>query len=132
MLEFLFNKVVVQKVWHLIKKRLQHRCFLVKFAKLPRTPFFHKTPPVTASVILMTLYSALRNLLSLRLMGVETLESVSQNFRCRFYFLFLVSVAMDKLTGNLLVSLKVQSCKLYNNKYMIASTQITNTEISHS
>ena len=25
--------------------------------------------------------------------------------------------------------LKVQSCKLYNNKYVIASTQITNTEI---
>ena len=24
--------------------------------------------------------------------------------------------------------LKVQSCKLYNNKYMIASTQITNAE----
>ena len=24
--------------------------------------------------------------------------------------------------------LKVQSCKLYNNKYMIASTQIRNTE----
>ena len=26
-------------------------------------------------------------------------------------------------------NLKVQSCKLNNNKYMIASTQITNTEI---
>ena len=26
-------------------------------------------------------------------------------------------------------SLKVQSCKLYNDKYMIASTQITNNEI---
>ena len=25
--------------------------------------------------------------------------------------------------------LKVQSCKLYTNKYMIASTQLTNTEI---
>ena len=25
--------------------------------------------------------------------------------------------------------LKIQSCKLYNNNYMIASTQITNTEI---
>ena len=25
--------------------------------------------------------------------------------------------------------LKVQSCKLYNNKYMIASTQLANTEI---
>ena len=30
-----------------------------------------------------------------------------------------------KLLGNL----QVQSCKLYNNKYLIASTQITNTEI---
>ena len=30
---------------------------------------------------------------------------------------------------NLQLYLKVQSCKLYNNKYMIASTQITNTEI---
>ena len=28
-----------------------------------------------------------------------------------------------------LYKLKVQSCKLCNNKYMIASTQITNTEI---
>ena len=26
-------------------------------------------------------------------------------------------------------SLKVQSCKLYNDKYMIGSTQITNTDI---
>ena len=26
-------------------------------------------------------------------------------------------------------SLKIQSCKLYNNKYMFALTQITNTEI---
>ena len=27
------------------------------------------------------------------------------------------------------ITLKVQSCKSYDNKYMIASTQITNTEI---
>ena len=26
-----------------------------------------------------------------------------------------------------MIHLKVQSCKLYNNKYMFASTQITNT-----
>ena len=31
--------------------------------------------------------------------------------------------------GNVTNNLKVQSCKLYNGKYMIASTQITNTEI---
>ena len=33
------------------------------------------------------------------------------------------------LTFTALSNLKVQSCKLYNNKYMIASTQITNTEV---
>ena len=30
---------------------------------------------------------------------------------------------------NLMIALKLQSCKLYNNKYIIAFTQITNTEI---
>ena len=38
-------------------------------------------------------------LLSLRLTGVETLESVSQNFKRRFHFLFLVSIAVGKLTA---------------------------------
>ena len=30
---------------------------------------------------------------------------------------------------NLMIALKVQACKLYNNKYIIALTKITNTEI---
>ena len=30
---------------------------------------------------------------------------------------------------NLMIALKLQSCKLYNSKYIIAFTQITNTEI---
>ena len=30
---------------------------------------------------------------------------------------------------NLMLALKVKSCKLYNNKYIIALTEITNTEI---
>ena len=30
---------------------------------------------------------------------------------------------------NLMIALKVQSCKLYNNKYILALAQITNTEI---
>ena len=30
---------------------------------------------------------------------------------------------------NLMIALKVQSCKLYNNKYIIALPQITHTEI---
>ena len=36
------------------------------------------------------------SLLSLRLMGVETLESVSRNFKRRFHFLFLVSGTVGK------------------------------------
>ena len=35
--------------------------------------------------------------------------------------------SIEKLES-MLTDLKVQSCKLYNNKYMIALTQITNTE----
>ena len=35
---------------------------------------------------------------------------------------------VDKIVYIVLL-LKVQSCKLYNSKYMIASAQITNTEI---
>ena len=39
MLQFLFNKDAGLQVCNSIKKRLQHRCFLVKFAKFLRTPF---------------------------------------------------------------------------------------------
>ena len=35
----------------------------------------------------------------------------------------------EYLQNYLATLLKVQSCKLYNNKYVIASTQITDTEI---
>ena len=37
-LESLFNKLAELKACNFIKKRLQHRCFPVKFAKFLRTP----------------------------------------------------------------------------------------------
>ena len=40
MLEFVFNKVTSLQASNFVKKRLQHRCFAVKFAKFLRTPFF--------------------------------------------------------------------------------------------
>ena len=40
MLESLFNKVEDLKTCNFIKKRLQHRCFPVKFCKFLRTFFF--------------------------------------------------------------------------------------------
>ena len=40
MLEALFNKAACLKAYNSIKKRLQHSCFPVRFAKFLRTPFF--------------------------------------------------------------------------------------------
>ena len=37
-------------------------------------------------------------------------------------------MAFSELSRNI-TNLKVELCKLYNNKYMIASTQMTNNEI---
>ena len=45
MLESFFNKVADLKTCSIIKKRLQHRCFPVKFAIFLRTAFY-RTPPV--------------------------------------------------------------------------------------
>ena len=39
----LFNKVVGHKACNFIKKRLQHRCFSVKFAKFLRAPILKNT-----------------------------------------------------------------------------------------
>ena len=39
-LDSLFNKVAGPQACYFIKKRLQHRCFPVKFAKLLRTHIF--------------------------------------------------------------------------------------------
>ena len=39
-LEPLFNKVAGRKTWNFIKKRLQYRCFPVKFANFLTTPSF--------------------------------------------------------------------------------------------
>ena len=49
------------------------------------------------------------------------------------YFEFVECLCMNFLKNNLTSrqsnrKLNVQSCKLYDNKYMIISTQITNTE----
>ena len=43
--------------------------------------------------------------------------------------MILILIEMVLCLKNKQKYLKVQSCKLYNSKYMIASTQITNTEI---
>ena len=47
-----------------------------------------------------------------------------------YYFYLNLNIWADfQICISVPLSLKVQSCKLCNNKYTIASTQITNTEI---
>ena len=46
---FFFNKVIDLSPAILLKKRLQHRCFPVNFAKFLRNTFSQRTPPVAAS-----------------------------------------------------------------------------------
>ena len=52
----------------------------------------------------------------------------SHFFRQRTWFLEN-NRALSKFRSRILHYLKVQSCKLYNNKYIVALIQITNTEI---
>ena len=40
MLESPFNKVMDMQACNFVKKRLQHRCFSMKFVKFLRAPFF--------------------------------------------------------------------------------------------
>ena len=49
MLESLFNKAAGLKACNFIKKRLQHRYFLVNIVKYLRIAFCYRTPPVVAS-----------------------------------------------------------------------------------
>ena len=56
------------QVCKFIKKRLQHRCFPVKFAKTFKDTLFYRTPSVAASLNFETIF------LTLKLLPVETLK----------------------------------------------------------
>ena len=62
----LFNKTAGLKAWNFIKKRLQHKFFSVKFAKLFKNTFFYRTPPVAASEI-KYIYASAADLLHIKI-----------------------------------------------------------------
>ena len=49
MLKSVCKKVAGLNTCIIIKKKLQHRCFLVNIAKILKIPFYYKTHPVAAS-----------------------------------------------------------------------------------
>ena len=49
--------------------------------------------------------------------------------KCFLWTKLLETLLLAKYLISVTAPLKLQSCKLYNNKYKIVSTQITNTEI---
>ena len=50
-----FLKAGVMKAGNFIKKRLQHACFPIKFAKFLRTPIFYRTPSEDAQLFSLEL-----------------------------------------------------------------------------
>ena len=59
LLESLFNKVTGLQACNFIKRRLQHKCFHVKFAKFFRASFFYRTLPLAVCEDRRFLYGSL-------------------------------------------------------------------------
>ena len=85
MLEFIFNKVAGFQARNFIKKRLQHRCFSVKFAKSLRASYLQNTSSGCFWKCLMnSLFIAYENDESCRYVYVLALQ-------CLFHFIVCVS-----------------------------------------
>ena len=67
----------------LLKKRLWHRCFPVNFTKFLRTPFFNRTPLVTASVKVESIFRIKPLHVNEAILCI-VLQELSMNFQ--FYF----------------------------------------------
>ena len=72
MLESLFNKVAGMKTGNFIIKKLQHRCFPVKFAKFLRTSFLQNT---SDGCFLNSTYASASVLLHIRIGNLDWNES---------------------------------------------------------
>ena len=77
MLEYLFKKAADPRACDSIKKRLQHRCFPVKFAKFLRTPFLKKGVPVAAPEVLLMFLKEFNNKYQIHL------KNIFADFCCR-------------------------------------------------
>ena len=72
-----------QRPTTLLKKRLWHRCFPVNFTKFLRTPFFNRTPLVTASVKVESIFRIKPLHVNEAILCI-VLQELSMNFQ--FYF----------------------------------------------
>ena len=77
----------------LLKKRLWHRCIPVNFVKSLRTPFFHRTTPVTASEFSDVDLSSKRTLSSV----LRFLKG--KRFTDNFYILLLAVIGFFSRVG---------------------------------
>ena len=106
MLESNFSKNANLNCWNFIKKKLQHRCFLVEFANFLRTPFFYRTPPLAASAFIR-LTHALWIKLIWRNSGTGIFLWIFQNFG-KHYWPPLVAAFCHKM----------QNIKIRHDSYM--------------
>ena len=78
LLENLFNKFVGLQIYNFIKKRLQHRCFPLKFARFLRTPILkigciNDTFCSTKTLFLRFCHGILRKFLSLHVLSEDSM-----------------------------------------------------------
>ena len=83
MLESLFNIVTGFQVCNFIKKRLQHRCFLVKFATFFRTFFLHRTLPGDCFWNHLHQRNPLKYWLTRKHIITQVISSIIRRRRCR-------------------------------------------------
>ena len=80
---------LIKKAYNFIKKRLQHRCFLLNFVKLLRTLFYRTAAD--------DCFCNLRRRLPFCLMGKSFLSAVSSGFAQRSFW-FIVNILRDLST----------------------------------
>ena len=113
----------------LIKKRLQQMCFPVKFAQFLKTTFLQKSSS-GCFWYLTRVFKKSSEQKPVRPYGYQIqLKKIFVAAKIGTSVTNLPKGANSWVFYSFKPILKVQSCKLYNSKYMIASTKIISTEI---
>ena len=118
-LESVFNKVAGLQTYNFVKKRLQHRCYLLKFAKFLRTLFFTEHLfTVTASVCFENLGKILvRNKKIPCWQATTLLRTLLQTFPWEFFKTYkTISTAVSvAFMGSLKFWTILYLCSIVNN-----------------
>ena len=131
MLESLFNKAAGSQPCNFIKKRLQHRCFPVKFQNY-QEHLFYRTSPVAASFVKSTTLQRERTVArscSVKKVFLEISQNSWENARARAYFLIKLQANLQ-LQETLAQTFSCEVCKISKNTPSYRTRPVAASEIS--